>query len=1285
MNIKALDNWNYLWNEFTFADDLPTEIETSSVELLLGNDYYLDIILPQKLEVQPGLYMLGSKLGWILTGRTSETPEGITEPCMLTWIHGKGIDNETTFLTGLDKSLPTKPNVEDFWRLESIGIRDSPVESDSDVAQKKFDETLKYEHGRYAVSWPWKEDQPDLPENRTLALGRLKSLVTRMKNTPELIQQYDDIITDQLDKGIIEKVGSETDSLTKHYIPHHAVVTPTKATTKVRVVYDASAKCKPENRSLNECLYRGPVLLQNLTGILLRFRLNKIALVADIEKAFLQIGLQDDARDVTRFFWLKDKDKLGLENNIQMYRFCRVPFGVISSPFLLAATIDHHLKRCNNDIAEKIRENIYVDNVITGTHSSQEAVRLYDVSKQIFKEAAMNLRDWTSNSQDVLGEIPISDRANRANMKVLGLTWFVKEDLLALNSQIRDENLVTKRTVLKQITSIFDPLGIFNPVTLRGKLYLQSLWNQKVAWDKQLTDPEKFQWKAIHQDLKLLTECHFPRHIGVDKLQEAQYQLLVFCDASKYAYAAVVYLRQESQKERRVDLIFSKTRLVPNKAITIPRLELLSALIGTRCMKFIETELKIKISQKHIWLDSQCVLKWINSQRALGTFVENRVKEIKADKDIIFRYISTTDNPADIASRGTTTQDLRDDRNWWHGPDWLTEPQQIWPEWHGASTDKQKAEIQSEVESEYRKTKVMFEAKLIAGEGLHEAAETPFKIDIRRFSSFTKLCRVTAWVSRFIQKLKKETDLSGPLNAMEINRAETLWTVCVQRIAYGSVIESIQKKLPNNLSIQLGLFIDNSGLLRCRGRLQNAELSDGARCPLLLPKLHRYTDLIVQRHHERAMHTGCAQTLSLIRQKYWIPQGRAVVKRVLKGCTICRRYEGGPYRMPLMPPIPVERVSVSAPFSYTGVDYFGPLYMKTKKETQKVWVCLYTCLVTRAIHLEMMYDMTTQQFLLGFRRFIAQHGKPDQIISDNAAHFKLASDTISKVWGQILTEEDTMSYIADENIKWTFTVELAPWMGGFYERLVSIVKRSLRKAIGKVCLSSEQLLTILKEAEAVINSRPLVYVGDDINSSMTLTPAHFLTLNPKIGLPATTRDKTDDIDYNPDISSTEKLLATWKKGLKHLSSFWKIWRDDYLLSLRESHQTKLKQTRVGSPFSARIGDVVLIKEDNLPRGSWRLGRIEELIKSRDGLIRSAKVLLSSNKVVGRPLSLLFPVECQATGTTDHQKQQDEPTDMGRHAFEGLTQQTDDEKPVVKRPQRQAASMAREKIKEQLQN
>ena len=153
--------------------------------------------------------MLGSKLGCILSGRTSELDENSTESSMLIMTHGKGIDNETNFLSCVDKSLPLKPNLEDFRKLESIGINASSVESNNDVALKKLSETLKYDEGRYPVTWSWKEEQPDLPDNRALALGRLKSLVSRMRNNPGLTQKYDDIITDQRENGIIEKVGSE--------------------------------------------------------------------------------------------------------------------------------------------------------------------------------------------------------------------------------------------------------------------------------------------------------------------------------------------------------------------------------------------------------------------------------------------------------------------------------------------------------------------------------------------------------------------------------------------------------------------------------------------------------------------------------------------------------------------------------------------------------------------------------------------------------------------------------------------------------------------------------------------------------------------------------------------------------------------------------------------------------------------------------------------------------------------------------------------------------------------
>ena len=367
-------------------------------------------------------------------------------------------------------------------------------------------------------------------------------------------------------------------------------------------------------------------------------------------------------------------------------------------------------------------------------------------------------------------------------------------------------------------------------------------------------------------------------------------------------------------------------------------------------------------------------------------------------------------------------------------------------------------------------------------------------------------------------------------------------------------------------------------------------------------------------------------------------------------------------------PLPKQRVSASVPFAHCGIDYFGPLYVKECSGSKKVWVCLFTCLVTRAIHLELTMNMSTEMFLLGPRRFVTRHGSPRKITSDNASQFKLAHDTIDKLWDQVLKETDVISYSVNENIRWNFIVELAHWMGGFYERLIGLVKRSLRKAIGKLCLTGNQLLTVLKETEAIINSRPLVYVGDDINSGTPLTPAHFLSLNPNIGLPNFSPDDDYDFNFNPKVNSAEAFIAGWKKGLKHLDKFWQVWRNEYLLSLRERTQTKLKSPRVQTPTAAKVGHIVLIK-DNLPRGCWRIGRITELISSRDQHVHSAKVLLPSKKVIGRPLNLLYPIECsEKEEVEDKQKRKDPAV-----TYSGERSQ----------PRRLAAVRARRQIQQQL--
>ncbi|XP_053388494.1 uncharacterized protein LOC128551621 [Mercenaria mercenaria] len=315
---------------------MPKDIQTGTAELLIGNDYYLDIILGHKIEVQEGLYLLSSKLGWILTGRTNDFDKDIHDASMLIMTHGN-----------------------------NINIRETPC-------------ILLHGHGETGSKY----------STIAIALGRLKSLV------PDVLKKYDNVIREQLEKGIREKVETFQQDGMLHYLPHHAVIKVDKSTTKLRIVYDASAKTKCENNSLNECLYRGPVLLNDLCGILLRFMIHQVAIVSDIEKAFLQIGLQGSQRDVTRFLRVKDIDNPAVtQNQIQEYRFCRVPFGIISGPFLLSATNEYHLDCYESTLATQLKQDIYMDNVVTGIDSIEEGRKLNETSKQMFNEANMNLRE----------------------------------------------------------------------------------------------------------------------------------------------------------------------------------------------------------------------------------------------------------------------------------------------------------------------------------------------------------------------------------------------------------------------------------------------------------------------------------------------------------------------------------------------------------------------------------------------------------------------------------------------------------------------------------------------------------------------------------------------------------------------------------------------------------------------------------------------------------------------------------------------------------------------------
>ncbi|CAC5404954.1 unnamed protein product [Mytilus coruscus] len=262
------------------------------------------------------------------------------------------------------------------------------------------------------------------------------------------------------------------------------------------------------------------------------------------------------------------------------------------------------------------------------------------------------------------------------------------------------------------------------------------------------------------------------------------------------------------------------------------------------------------------------------------------------------------------------------------------------------------------------------------------------------------------------------------------------------------------------------------------GRFINADISECAKFPILLPRGETFTRILVEKNHKELLHSGVYHTLCRIRNKFWIPQGRATVTQILRHCKTCKRFEGGSLKMPNMAPFPRSRVSRSLPFEGTGLDYLGPVYVKDGTMMKKRWICLFTCFVTRAIHLEIVNDMTTEEFICAFRRFVPTRGTPSEVISDNASQLKLG-ETIKSVWeNTIIKNEIVQNYMSSYGIQWKFLTELAPSMGGFYERLVGLVKRCLRKTLRKRSVSDVQILTLLKEIEAVINSRPSVY-GDE--------------------------------------------------------------------------------------------------------------------------------------------------------------------------------------------------------------
>lgn len=605
-------------------------------------------------------------------------------------------------------------------------------------------------------------------------------------------------------------------------------------------------------------------------------------------------------------------------------------------------------------------------------------------------------------------------------------------------------------------------------------------------------------------------------------------------------------------------------------------------------------------------------LCWIQGQnQAWKQFVENRVITIRSLVPArLWNHCPGKLNPADIPSRGTTASELQENPLWLNGPDWLRIPQD--PIEGTVSTSP----IPEECQQEMRRQSPGHTLTFIQIDGPRKGK----LIDCGHYSSFRRLLGVTALVLRFVrvlrlkvQESRYQTSSDAPTALDDVNQAKLLW------------IRESQARLPENSRFQqwrcqLNLFHDSSQVWRCGGRMKNSDIPESAQTPILLDKTHYLTELIVMEAHRRVKHNGVKSTLTELRSAYWLVRGRQSVRKWINRCVTCRRLEGRPYPRIPPPPLPEYRVKQSRPFSCTGVDFAGPLYVRVpeRPEGAKTWLCLYTCCSTRAVHLDLVPDLSAVTFIRSFKRFTARRGIPNLMVSDNAKTFKAASRFIRKIF----EDPDVIQSFVRLQVEWKFNLEKAPWQGGMFERMVKSAKRCIKKTVGRSSLNYDELLTVVTEVEAVLNSRPISYVSmDDLEEP--LTPSHLLTGFRVLSLPDPTI--SEDPEYN---ESPNELTRRMRHFLKTLEKFWRRWKTEYLQELREFHRTQ--RTDRGSSDAIKEGEVVTVFDETHPRGLWRLGKVKSVIRGSDGGVRSAVIRVQTKSgrvsVLRRPIQHLYPLD-----------------------------------------------------------
>ena len=1228
--------------EIEFTEKFPQKID-SEIDLLLDSNTTMSLFLqsnePQRFH---GPKAVNTKLGWVLCGEENEQSNSKEQtPKVIASVIGAEQQESEHML------------YQRFFSLEDIGIRpqtESKYSAEDEMAMKLMKEGTTYDekNRRFTVKLLFKCD-PRTALDSHYPVARRMAISSRQKVIKGgVIKEVDKAVREMVEMDAAEYIPPEEIRVKdRHYLPTtFAFKEKSESTTAIRVCQNASSECKITKKSLNSCLLQGPVseLMPDLVALVLRIKLSPHILLCDVSKQFWNIKVHPDHRDWLRFLYASEHDEEPRE-----LRMKSLSMGAISSPFQAMYVVRELCRMYRDefpDAVEAIHDTLYVDDVCHPVDTIAEGARVARQLVQLFQRASMRVHKFRASSDEILDRAQIRPDSRSAGEvhKILGVQWHVASDTFQYNFEeaINATGPPTKRSMLKLVSSIFDPLGSCSAIIFKAKVLIQQAWKLNLKWDQPLEGDllkDWLKWKSALQDMHQLTQ---PRLI-LPKIERGKAWLAATSDASQMGIGVNVYVVLENQSQ----LLYSRSRVAPIKStqnmdssLSIVRLELLSILCAARIIDYIKTSVgEAYFSKVRFFSDSliNCHRVWKNNPGAYKQWVSSRLTEIGHRMNPSqLRWIPGAVNSADWSSRGAYPIELKDNSLWNHGAAFFLREEHLWPSATELTTEENtemdrldKAECKTKVEPALAAAIIKICQPL-----------NPFHNISEKISSFPKITRIIAYVFRFLlaacPKLKTKTQLfkeaeegrKGNITLPEIRLATLFLLRAEQRKVYEKEMELRGEKLcaKKGSSLQaMGCFEDSNGLWRVTTRLSKSKtIGEEGRHPILLPKDNGIVNRLLLHLHQVNGHLTISNLLYHAQRVYFVKGGRKQLQKVLRLCR--QRGCQKPRQMrAVTPPLPEVRTQVHECFKNIGLDFFGAIKYRSREKScdcpvdteLKGYGLLISCMYSRAVHVEFVRSQSTWDFLNAFTKYTAIRGVPDTIFSDNSLTLKQASRELKRIYRQIDWNQ-VQNEMTKRSIEWSWSPPKYPASNGCTERLIGLIKRALNSTLKETGnITFAELEALGHQAALYTNDRPLASKTERYDEEDIVTPS--LLCHGRLLMPLPFDNKTKLSENVPftRMMRHRRLLVT---------KYFKAWRKSYL---QATLSTKFCKKGEDPPLKI---DMIVLYKDEAMKPKFKMGKIVELHRStNDNQIRRVSLKIPTGSIIQRHLNAisLLPADLPA--------------------------------------------------------